>query len=385
MNLHFHYKVIIALLLIFSVSCSTVKNTARPLFHGIPDEDDTFDNFYKTIKKNPASQIFKFKSANESHLIDKIKLENKSLDAEGISIKEFVKLHNTLSFAIIKNDTLLYEYYAPNFTPEKTVTSFSIAKSFIAMLIGIAIEDGKIKSVNQSIADFLPEYQQSVDIKKITIKHLLQHTSGIQFSKQIFNPWSDNSEFYYANNLRDRIKKISIKESPGLHFDYNSENTMLLALVLEKASGMSVSDYLEKKIWSQIDMEADAIWNTDRPDSLAIEKAFCCLNARTLDFAKFGRLLLNQGNWNGKQIIPKSYIIEATTPSTNNGGKETYGYNIGIGPKKYGTFFPIGLYGQLIYIYPAHNIIIVRFGDAALKYNPNYWKEIMLQIIDQLD
>lgn len=160
---------------------------------------------------------------------------------------------------------------------------------------------------------------------------------------------------------------------------------MLLALVLEKASGMSVSDYLEKKIWSQIDMEADAIWNTDRPDSLAIEKAFCCLNARTLDFAKFGRLLLNQGNWNGKQIIPKSYIIEATTPSTNNGGKETYGYNIGIGPKKYGTFFPIGLYGQLIYIYPAHNIIIVRFGDAALKYNPNYWKEIMLQIIDQLD
>ena len=103
-----------------------------------------------------------------------------------------------------------------------------------------------------------------------------------------------------------------------------------------------------------------------------------------MDFAKFGRLLLNKGNWNGKQVIPEEFIHEATTPSIKNGGKMTYGYNMGIGPVKYGSFFSVGLYGQFIYLYPARNVIIVRFGKSGYNYQPNYWKSIMLQIIDQL-
>jgi CubicO group peptidase (beta-lactamase class C family) len=158
----------------------------------------------------------------------------------------------------------------------------------------------------------------------------------------MYNPWSDNTGLYYTDNLRKRVLDIEVKELPGLRFEYQSKNTMLLALVIERATGMSIRRYLEEKIWTQIGMEAPATWNTDRADSLGMEKAFCCLNARTMDFARFGRLLLHRGNWNGRQIIPETFILNATTPSFSDGGKLTYGYNMGIGPKKYHSFSPSG-------------------------------------------
>jgi CubicO group peptidase (beta-lactamase class C family) len=175
-----------------------------------------------------------------------------------------------------------------------------------------------------------------------------------------------------------------VKEKPGLHFEYQSENSSLLGLILERVTGKTLSQYLEEKIWSNIGTEAPALWSTDRDDSLAIEKAFCCLNARTIDFAKFGRLLLNKGNWNGNQIIPSAWIEEATKRTNENAEKLTYGYNMGLGPALYNSFYPIGLYGQWLYVYPKKNILIVRFGSADIGYNPSYWKDIMLQLIDQL-
>lgn len=384
MKNYFFFSIIAVNLLMFS-SCSSIRNITRPLLQGIPDENDATENYFRVVHNDSVRAPYHFIRENQAdNSLGSMLIEDKSLDASAVSLNEFVKLHNTLSFAIIRSDTVLYEYYAPNITSDTRLTSFSIAKSFVAMLIGIAIDEGKIKSVNQSIADFFPEYSNQTDISPITIKNLLQHTSGIRFSKEMYNPWSDNAEFYYANDLRSRTLNINIKEPPGQHFDYQSQNTMLLALILERATGMSLSQYLEKKIWTQIGTTAPATWNTDRNDSLAIEKAFCCLNARTMDFAKFGRLLLRNGNWNGAQIIPKEFIHDAATSSQKDGGKETYGYNMGIGPKKYGSFFPIGLYGQLLYIYPEHNVLIVRFGKSGLSYHPNYWKSIMLQIIDQL-
>lgn len=375
----------ITILACFVSSCRSIHNITRPLLQGIPDENDATENYFRTVYNDTLNVPFHFIGENNAdNLVGKMLIEDKTLDASAVSLNDFVKLHKTISFAIIRNDSVLYEYYAPDYTWESNVTSFSIAKSFVAMLVGIAIEEGKIKSVNQSIADYLHEFADNADIRRITIKNLLQHTSGIKFTKEMLNPWSDNAEFYYSDNLRERALDFDVKEPSGQRFDYQSENAMLLALILERATGMSLSQYLEKKIWSRIGTSAPATWNTDRNDSLAIEKAFCCLNARTMDFAKFGRLLLHKGNWNGTQIIPEDFVRDAATPSINDGGKLTYGYNMGIGPLKYGSFFPIGLFGQLIYVYPAHNIIIVRFGEGGLTYHPNYWKSIMLQIIDQL-
>ena len=131
-------------------------------------------------------------------------------------------------------------------------------------------------------------------------------------------------------------------------------------------------------------MEHDAFWNLDNKTKNGIEKAFCCLNATTHDFAKLGRLFLNDGNWDGKQIISEKWIREATQPDTTEGGKFNFQYNWVAGPEKYKSYYAVGLYGQYIYVYPQKNIIIVRFGKEDLNYNPAYWKSIFLQIIDQL-
>jgi CubicO group peptidase (beta-lactamase class C family) len=333
----------------------------------------------------PDSAIFYFKKSVEiPDEINQIRVENKSLNSTGVSLNQFVKLHKTISFAIIRNDSLLYEYYDNKYSASTNVSSFSIAKSYITMLIGIAIDEGLIKSVNDPITDYISEWKYKAGYNLITIKDLLRHTSGLKFTENIFNPESDQLQFYYGTNLRKSILSSTIKEPPGQHFDYQSENPSLLALIIERVTGSTVSNYLQQKIWTQIGTEAPALWSTDRIDSAAIEKAFCCLNARTLDFAKFARLLLNKGYWNGNQIIPRHWIEESITSTTANGGKISYGYNLGIGPAAYNSFYPVGLYGQLLYIYPKKNLIIVRFGNADLNYNPNYWKDIMNQLIDQL-
>jgi len=369
----------VAAIMLFS--CKLIK----PVFYNLPDEKDATRFPYRTIMPAPDSAIFYFKKITEiPDEINRIKVENKSINSTGVSLNQFVKLHKTISFAIIRNDSLLFEYYDNNYSATTNVSSFSIAKSYITMLIGIAIDEGFIKSVNDPITDYISEWKYKAGYNLITIKDLLRHTSGLKFTENIFNPESDQLEFYYGTNLRKSILGSTIKEPPGQHFDYQSENPSLLALIIERATGSKVSNYLQKKIWSQIGTEAPALWSTDRIDSAAIEKAFCCLNARTFDFAKFARLLLNKGNWNGKQIIPRHWIEESITSTTSNGGKISYGYNLGIGPDAYNSFYPIGLYGQLLYIYPKKNLIIVRFGNADLSYNPNYWKEIMIQLIDQL-
>lgn len=362
-------------------SCKIIK----PVYYNLPDEKDAKRFPYRTVLQGPDSSIFNFKKTNDTpDVVKHIRIENKSINATGVTLNQFVKLHKTISFAIIRNDSLLYEYYADNYSATKNVTSFSIAKAYITMLIGIAIKEGYIKTVNEPITDYITEWKDKPGYNLITIKDLLRHTSGLKFTESVFNPESDQLQFYYGTTLRKNIMASAIWEPPGLHFDYQSENPSLLALILERTTGTTVSNYLQKKIWSQIGTEAPALWSTDRNDSAAIEKAFCCLNARTLDFAKFARLLLNKGTWNGKQIVPQQWIEESIIRTIERGGKISYGYNLGIGPVAYNSFYPIGLYGQLLYIYPAKNIIIVRFGNADINYNPNYWKEMMLQLIDQL-
>lgn len=355
------------------------------MYYNLPDEKDAKRFHYRTVLPAPDSSIFSFTKATDTpDVIKRIRIENKSINATGVTLNQFVKLHKTISFAIIRNDSLLYEYYANNYSATKNVTSFSIAKAYITMLVGIAINEGYIKSGNDPITDYIKEWKDKPGYNLITIKDLLRHTSGLKFTENMFNPESDQLQFYYGTTLRKNILASTIREQPGLHFDYQSENPSLLALIIERTTGTTVSNYLQQKIWGQIGTEAPALWSTDRKDSAAIEKAFCCLNARTLDFAKFARLLLNKGNWNGRQIIPYQWIKESINRTTENGGKISYGYNMGIGPVAYNSFYPIGLYGQLLYIYPAKNIIIVRFGNADINYNPNYWKEMMLQLIDQL-
>lgn len=352
-------------------------------YGAIPTQHDYKQFPQRTIRNETPSFYFK-ETKSDYKLGNSIGLTNRDLNSTNVPLDDFVNLHKTISFLIIRNDTVLYEKYSGKYSDTSFVSSFSMVKPIVSTLIGIAIDERKIKSINDFIIDYLPEFKKKSGWEKITIKHLLHHTSGIKFSDGKFNLVSDNAEFYWGHNLRLKMLDLSIECPPDTRFRYSSENTLLLAYIIEKVTGSSISKYLEEKIWKPLGMEAPASWSLDRGDHKAMEKAFCCLQARTIDFAKFGRLYLNNGNWNGKQIVSKEWVQYSTHSDPSGNNKHFYNNNWGIGPLKYGSFYAIGLFGQYLYIYPEKNILIVRFGDAEAAYHPNYWNNIFIQIIDQL-
>lgn len=348
----------------------------------MPESDDYRLFARRNIQPGPETFNFFNSGSHNQNLGETIEVDSRKIDASDQTLEMFLKEHRTLSFMIIRNDSVLYSYFDPTKADSSIVTSFSMAKAFVSALIGIAISEGKISGTHASIASYFPELSNQ-GFEPVTIEHLLDHTSGIHY-KESQNHVGGSLEFYWGNNLSKDIFNINPVFAPGEHFEYSNINTQLLGLILERATGMKISQYLQEKIWIPLGMEYPAFWSLSNNESDGIEKAFCCLNARTIDFAKFGRLYLNRGNWNGKQIIPKEWIDETLHSSKESGQRLTYHYNWGIGPKKYGSFYAIGLYGQFIYVYPEKNVIIVRFGKADAGYNPPFLYHTLLQICDQL-
>jgi CubicO group peptidase (beta-lactamase class C family) len=293
--------------------------------------------------------------ADTSRLLTKVEYDGKPQ-----SLDRFLEKSKTVAFLVIKNDTLLYENYFSGYKQNSVVASFSMAKSFTSALIGCAIDDGYIKSVQQPITDYIPELRD--EFKKVTIEHLLQMTSGVRFNEGYINPFSDVAGFYYGTDLRKRIKKMRVEREPGTTFRYISGNTELLGLVLERAlKSKTITQYFQEKIWSPLGMEYDASWSIDSKKS-GLEKTFCCVNARARDYAKIGRLYMNNGSWNGKQLVPAEWVKQSTKVDTSNGSAWYYQYQWWISTKTEGDYFADGLLGQYIYVNPKKKLVIVRLG-----------------------
>lgn len=318
----------------------------------------------------------------------------------------------TVAFMVIRNDSILYEKYFDNREEESIHPSFSMSKSVTSMLIGIAINEGKIKSVDEPITNYLPELPNGEGFEKITIEHLLDMRSGIKFNEGYFNPFGDVARFYYGRNIKKYVSKLKIEQKPDKSFQYKSIDTQLLGLIVENATKQPIAQYLEEKIWKPLEMEYDASWSIDSKKHQTV-KAFCCLNARARDFAKLGRLYLNKGNWDGKQVVPESWVKQSTTfDEPKNLFLYSYqwwhNYNIEIktdstklpelyaekeltiikdGEKSrenvifspYPDFYAEGILGQFIYVHPEKNMIIVRLGK---KYGGVKWSSLFKDIVD---
>lgn len=318
------------------------------------------------------TQKFFFQNANESKSPKKINIENTEIDFD-----DYLQQNKTVAFLIIKNDSIQYEKYFDKYDEESIVASFSMAKSVTSMLIGCAIDDGFIKSIDESVTKYIPELEKN-GFGKVSIEHLLQMTSGLKYNEGYTNPFGDVATFYYGTNLRKAITKMKLKREPGTKFEYLSGNTQLLGLVLERAlEGKTISQYLEEKIWKPLEMEYPASWSTDRKKN-GLEKTFCCLNARARDFAKLGRLYLNKGNWNGKQLISKNWVEQSTKIDTTNGSSWLYQYQWWL-PSKNGDFMARGMLGQFIYVNPSKNLIIVRLGKDDKKVN---WRNLFTSLAE---
>jgi len=311
----------------------------------------------------------------------------------------FLTKNRTQAFIVIQNDNILYEQYFNGASRDTIVTSFSIAKSFTSALVGIAISERHIYSVYDPITDYLPELvERDPAFKNITIRNLLMMSSGIKYAEfPFFN--GDNVKTYCYPNLRKlALEDTQIVGLPGEKFLYNNYHPLLLGMILERATGTSVTNYLQEKIWKPIGMQYPGSWSLDEN---GFEKMESGINARAIDFAKFGRLYLHNGNWNEVEVIPAEWVAESTQADTpvdyanyyyddfifaNRQGYYKYmWWGIQYDAHTY-DFIALGNKGQYIYISPQKNLIILRFGESYGEFGGSQgWLELFYGFASNLD
>lgn len=292
----------------------------------------------------------------------------------------------TVSFLVIRNDSILYETYRGGWNDTLTSNLFSATKSIVGMLVGIAMDEGKIGSVDDKVMKYIPEYNRGRQ-KNITIRNLLTMSAGMDWDEAYASLFSVTTHGYYGNDLYKLIMGLDIVDTPGVQYSYRSGETQLLSFVLEAATGETISKYAEKKLWRPMMAGQDAFWLLDKKDG--DEKSFCCFHTTARDAARFGRLMLNMGNWNGRQLVSRKYMEEALAPASylkDQWGKDPltyYGYQTWIMNYK-GERCPYfrGMLGQYIIAIPSKNTVVVRLGH---KRSREYVKELTTDIIRYME
>lgn len=294
-------------------------------------------------------------------------------------LESFLSDKNTKVFLVVRNDSIIYEKYFDGYDHKSLFPGFSIAKSFLSALVGIAIDEGYIKSTSQPVTDFLTELKDE-GFQKVTIDDLLSMRSGIRFTEGYSNPFSGVAKFYYGRNLRKYSLRLKVDSEPGKEYKYQSANYQLLAMIVERATGKRISEYLTEKIWKPSGMEFPGTWNYDSK-KYRENKGFCCINARAADFARFGELYLNRGELNDQRIIPEGWIDESLKNRYNSIDSQGFPYAYSWRVLPGGDFFAKGILGEFIYACPVKKIIIVRIGKKSgdLVW-PLFFREIIGQI-----
>ncbi|MCU0485311.1 MAG: beta-lactamase family protein [Anaerolineales bacterium] len=305
------------------------------------------------------------------------------------NLESFLAETRTQAFLVIQDDTILYERYFLGVQRDSLVTSYSVAKSFDSALIGIAIQEGYIQSVDEPITNYIPELaERDPRFQEIQIRHLLMMGSGLRYDTRRWSSSGDDNLTYEFNDLRHlALTETEVVEQPGLTFVYNNYNPLLLGMILERATGRPVSTYLQEKLWTPLGMQYDGSWSLDSEKS-GFEKMESGINARAIDFAKFGRLYLNGGVWDGAQIVPADWVAVSTR---DNGlildAPIYYGY-MWWGEKcnpDSQDFFALGNFGQFIYISPAKNLIVVRNAESyGIENEVEAWGDIFCQFAKAL-
>ena len=301
-------------------------------------------------------------------------------------LDQFLSESETTAFLVVKDNVLVHEWYASDIDPEALHTSFSASKSMVSTVVGMAISDGSISSLDDAITKYVPELlDNDPRFGEITLRHLITMTSGISYNEDDYGVFGDQINTYYSTNLRkSAITKTKISEKPGVSWNYNNYNPQLLGLAVERATGKSFSDYMSEKVWAPMGAEADASWSMDSFYN-GFEKMESGLNARPIDFARFGLMFANGGAVNGKQVVPQQWVKEATASTGVSIGRhdsleQNYNFLWWVYPNN--RFAAQGKLGQYIFISPDKETVIVRLGRDE---NTMFWPKLLLDLTDQLE
>ena len=309
---------------------------------------------------------------------DNVKIENdepqpwpKHKDYNSVTETERLQKYNeaygAIAYVIIKNDSIWFENYYDGFDENSKTNSFSMAKSYVSGLMGKAIEEGYIKSLDQPVSDFFPEFNEGL-AAKLTVGDLSSMASGTNWDEKYYSPLSITTRAYFDDDLKKVILGLKVIKEPGQAYKYSSGDTQLLAMVIEKATGKKLYNYLTESFWKPLGSENETLWQVDSKEHDLV-KAYCCIASNAKDFARFGKLYKDHGKWKGEQLLDSAFVAKSITPRFAESPQ--YGYGFWMQKRNGKSFFMMrGHLGQYVIVEPEDNIIIVRLGhqkspDAA--------------------
>ena len=307
------------------------------------DDYTYFDN--RSIENGNPKLVPQHKDYNSAEIPEELEKSNQKF--------------GTVAFLIFKEGKLWYEKYEEGYGPDSQTNSFSMAKSISTLLLGKAIEDGFISSLDQKVVDFFPELKGEF-ADQLTVGDLSSMASGLNWNENYYSPFSMTAQSYYDENIRDLILSLAVDEKPAQSFQYLSGNTQLLGMVVEKAVGKNISLYLSENFWKPMGMEANAYWQLDSQES-GMEKTYCCIASNARDFAKIGLMVMNKGKWNGKQILNQEFIEKCIQPRFEQDTEYGYGFWLEKHQGK-DVFAMQGILGQYVIGIPEDDVLIVRLG-----------------------
>lgn len=265
----------------------------------------------------------------------------------------------TIAYVIIKNDSIWFENYYDGYNKDSKSNSFSMAKSYVSGLMGKAIMEGYIKSLDQPVCDFLPAFCDG-DAAKMTVGDLSSMSSGTNWDEAYYSPLSITTRAYFDDDLAKVMNGLKVVDQPGQAFKYASGDTQMLAMVIEKATGKKMYDYLTESFWKPLGSENETLWQVDS-ETHDLVKAYCCIASNAKDFARFGKLYKDHGKWNGKQVLDSAFVAKSLKPRF--AASPEYGYGWWLKNQIGKDFFMMrGHLGQYVIVQPDDNVIIVRLG-----------------------
>lgn len=350
------------ILIIASVIILTVLITPdyipRAIIHGHA-RIDNYNIFNNRLVRNAQTIPWYHDSLYNSQKIDSSELS---------AINSF----GTTAFVVIRDKKIIHEEYWDGASDTTRSNSFSAAKSIVSLLIGCLFDEGKIKNLDQPITDFLPDFKNTNGFN-LRVKDLLTMSSGIDWEEGYSSLFSPTTKAYYGSHLAEQVLSLKVTSEPGKIFNYQSCDSQLLSLIVEKLSGKTLSEYASEKLWKPLGAEHPALWSLDREGG--VEKAYCCFNSTATDFARIGQMVLDSGQFNNQLIVSKSYLKQATAPANwlkdeDDNPLNYYGYQFWmLTYNEHKVVYARGILGQYIFIIPSLNAVVVRLGtDRSKKY-----------------
>ncbi len=273
------------------------------------------------------------------------------------TLRETLEQTETAAFLVIKDGEIAYEEYWEGYSDTSHSNSFSMAKSITTLLVQKAIQDGHIGSWEDKVIQYLPElkgpYRQ--DLK---LKHLSTMTAGLQWDESYTAAFSLTARAYYSDDIAEvMFDKVPVVKEPGAFFEYQSGAPQLLGLVLTRATGQTVSRFASETLWKSLGAEETALWHLD--DDGGQELTYCCFNSNARDFARFGKLLIEHGKWEGNSVIDSAFISTATSSA----GESYYGWSFWLYRDfLHPVFYMRGILGQYVIVIPEKDLVICRLG-----------------------